>query len=131
MLIDTGGQPIQEDWHYLGDQDWQLQAGTIAPLAVVAAAASVGYLPRPIGALVSSDVSAERLEPYLGGLDIVVVEFPQMHDGQCFVMARALRELGYEGELRAVGHFVAEQLAALTECGFSSIMTISGDVVAA
>lgn len=128
-LIDALGEPIPESWRYLGDEDLQLRAGTIAPFVVVAAAASVGHLPRPIGALVSSDISAERVQPYLGALDIVVVQFPKVRDGRGFTIARALREqYGFEGDIRAIGHFLPDQFTALTTCGFSSIATPSARV---
>jgi uncharacterized protein (DUF934 family) len=101
-----------------------LQAGTVAPFVIVAAAASVGHLPRPIGALVAPDIPAERIEPFLGVLDIVVVEFPKFRDGRGFTIARTLRQrYGFKGDIRARGHILPDQFAALTTCGFSSILT--------
>jgi uncharacterized protein (DUF934 family) len=63
---------------------------------------------------------ARDLLPHLGRLRLIEVNFPVFGDGRGYSAARILREAGYEGELRAVGDVLVDQLAALRRCGFDS-----------
>ncbi len=65
----------------------------------------------------------ETLAPLLDHLDeipLVLVNFPTFMDGRGFSYGRELRERGYAGELRAVGHFMRDQLTYLARCGFNA-----------
>lgn len=65
----------------------------------------------------------EILAPLLEHIDeipLVMVNFPTFMDGRGFSYARELRERGYRGELRAVGHFMRDQLTYLRRCGFDA-----------
>lgn len=65
----------------------------------------------------------ETLEPlfeHLSELALAMVNFPVFTDGRGFSYARDLRERGYTGELRAVGHFMRDQLTYLARCGFDA-----------
>ncbi|TDG13764.1 DUF934 domain-containing protein [Seongchinamella unica] len=65
----------------------------------------------------------ETLAPLLEHIDdipLVLVNFPTFMDGRGFSYARELRERGYQGELRAVGHFIRDQLTYLSRCGFDA-----------
>ena len=61
---------------------------------------------------------ARELLPHLGRLSLVEVNFPAFGDGRGYSSARILREAGYEGELRAVGDVLVDQLAYMRRCGF-------------
>jgi uncharacterized protein (DUF934 family) len=63
---------------------------------------------------------ARELLPYLDRLSLVEVNFPVFGDGRGYSAARILREAGYEGELRAVGDVLVDQLPAMRRCGFDS-----------
>ena len=63
---------------------------------------------------------ARELLPYLERLSLVEVNFPAYGDGRGYSAARILREAGYEGELRAVGDVLVDQLVAMRRCGFDS-----------
>ena len=65
----------------------------------------------------------ESLAPLLAHIDeipLVLVNFPTFMDGRGFSYARELRERGYQGEIRAVGHFMRYQLTYLSRCGFNA-----------
>lgn len=65
----------------------------------------------------------ETLAPLLEHLDeipMVLINFPTFMDGRGFSYARELRERGYTGEIRAVGHFIRDQLTYLGRCGFNA-----------
>ena len=79
---------------------------------------------RSIGAFAASGVTADSIVPFLEKLDLVVVEFPKFRDGRGFTVARSLRERhGFKGDIRAIGHVLPDQFAALVQCGFSTIVT--------
>lgn len=63
---------------------------------------------------------ARELLPHLGRIALVEVNFPVFGDGRGYSAAQILREAGYEGELRAVGDVLIDQLAYLRRCGFDA-----------
>tara|TARA_R110002110_G_scaffold14698_1_gene67635 strand:- start:55074 stop:55541 length:468 start_codon:yes stop_codon:yes gene_type:complete len=73
--------------------------------------------------------TAVQLEPgespaplfdHLNELALVAINFPVFTDGRGFSYARELRARGYDGELRATGHFIRDQLTYLHRCGFNA-----------
>jgi len=76
-----------------------------------------------------SNASAVRIEPgddarlllpHLEQLRLVEVNFPAFTEGRGYSAARILREAGYQGELRAVGDVLVDQIAHMRRCGFDS-----------
>ncbi|ABC62467.1 DUF934 domain-containing protein [Erythrobacter litoralis] len=63
---------------------------------------------------------ARELLPFLDRLQLVEVNFPAFGDGRGYSSARILREAGYDGELRAIGDVLVDQLAYMRRCGFDS-----------
>ena len=63
---------------------------------------------------------ARELIPHLERLELVEVNFPAFGDGRGYSSARILREAGYDGELRAVGDVLVDQLAYMRRCGFDA-----------
>ena len=63
---------------------------------------------------------ARALVPHLDRLALIEVNFPAFGDGRGYSSARILREAGYEGELRAVGDVLVDQLAYMRRCGFDA-----------
>jgi len=61
-----------------------------------------------------------RLGPVLDQVKLVEVDFPRFRDGRGYSSARILREMGYEGELKAVGDVLVDQLLFMRRCGFDS-----------
>ncbi len=64
--------------------------------------------------------SIEPLLVHLEDLSLVAINFPVFTDGRGFSYARELRERGFGGEIRAVGHFIRDQLHYLARCGFTA-----------
>jgi uncharacterized protein (DUF934 family) len=54
----------------------------------------------------------------LDQLTLIRVTFPAFNDGRAFTIARRLRELGYTGQLLALGPVIADQYAMLRRVGF-------------
>lgn len=63
---------------------------------------------------------ARDLLPWLDRLSLVEVNFPSFGDGRGYSAARILREHGYEGEIRAVGDVLLDQLSHMRRCGFDA-----------
>ena len=63
---------------------------------------------------------ARDLLPHLARLQLIEVNFPLFGDGRGYSAARILREAGYQGEIRAVGEVLVDQIAFMRRCGFDS-----------
>lgn len=73
-----------------------------------------------IGIWLESNDEPETLEGQLGNIDIIAINFPKFGDGRGYSIARVVRRLGYEGELRAIGDVLRDQLFFMQRCGFNS-----------
>lgn len=109
----------------------QITSDTWLPAAADAAMAGESQLPtlQQWLALAEEHGSAVQIEPgdgvdallpALDSLALVAVNFPLFTDGRGFSYARELRQRGYQGELRAVGEFLPDQLHYLRRCGFDA-----------
>ena len=77
--------------------------------------------PGGVGVWLDAGDDLEAIAPDLDRLDVVAVNFPKFSDGRGFSTARLLRErYGFEGELRAVGDVIRDQLFYLERCGFDA-----------
>ncbi len=63
---------------------------------------------------------ARQLLPYLDRIALIQVSFPAFTDGRGYSAARILREAGYDGELRAQGDVLLDQIRYMHRCGFDS-----------
>ena len=70
--------------------------------------------------------SIDTLLPNLGTIKCIAVNFPKFRDGRGFTHIRALREHGFTGEIRAIGHVLPDQFMSLCRCGVSSVMLPEG-----
>ena len=73
------------------------------------------------GLAIPNNADLEALRPHLPRLGLIAVEFPSFADGRGFSIARRLRDMGYEGRLRATGPVIADQFAYLLDCGFDEV----------
>jgi len=62
----------------------------------------------------------EALATFLPRLSVIVLPFPAFNDGRAYSIARKLREMGYRGELRAIGNVLPDQLQFMLQVGFDS-----------
>ena len=80
-----------------------------------------------VGVRLKSDESPELVANDLGRFAVVALEFPAFRDGRAYSYARILRErYGFEGEVRAVGDVLREQLHFMLRTGFNAF-EIAGD----
>ena len=63
----------------------------------------------------------EKYIDHLLALPVIAIYFPEFTDGRGFSLATLLRErYGYQGELRALGNILPDQLFYLQRCGFNA-----------
>jgi uncharacterized protein (DUF934 family) len=64
---------------------------------------------------------ADPREVSLEGVDRIDLRFPKFSDGRAFSQAFVLRRrLGFEGDIRAIGDVLIDQLVQMQRTGFSS-----------
>ncbi|PCI87826.1 MAG: oxidoreductase [Hyphomicrobiales bacterium] len=64
----------------------------------------------------------EALSDDLSSIDLIALNFPKFGDGRAFTMAHLLQDkFGFKGEIRAIGHPIADQAQFLFRCGVDSI----------
>ena len=73
-----------------------------------------------LGLRLSNTDKPEALGTFLPGLSLIVLPFPAFNDGRAYSIARALREMGYRGELRATGNVLPDQLQFMLQVGFDA-----------
>jgi uncharacterized protein (DUF934 family) len=76
--------------------------------------------PEAVSVRIEGGDDVRRLGPVLDRLRLVEVDFPRFRDGRGYSSARILREMGYQGELKAVGDVLVDQLLFMRRCGFDS-----------
>lgn len=74
-----------------------------------------------VGVWIDSHEEIEAFAATIAKLPVVAINFPKFVDGRGFSLARLLRErYGYIGEIRAIGHFIRDQLFLMQRCGFNA-----------
>ncbi|MFT5718245.1 MAG: hypothetical protein ACJAWS_001908 [Oleiphilaceae bacterium] len=97
------------------------QTGTLVPKQFWLANVSQFLENDNVGVWLDSDEGPEELEPYLNKLNLIAINFPKFADGRGYSYARILRDrFGYEGELRAMGDILHDQMYYLKRCGFDA-----------
>ncbi|MDJ0612500.1 MAG: DUF934 domain-containing protein [Rhizobiaceae bacterium] len=78
---------------------------------------------------IPNDVHIDSLKGLFENAAMIRIPFPSFADGRGFSLAKQLRQHGYEGTLRAVGHVIADQYGFARSCGFDEV-EIDNDLAA-
>ncbi len=124
MPVLKGNELIEDSWTRITDQEF--------PAGGEPALVGLEHLERdwcifreseaPLGVVLPAGTKLEEVAPYLARLELIAIDFPKFRDGRGFTIARNLRERhNFQGEIRAVGHLIADQYALLLRTGFSSV----------
>jgi len=74
-----------------------------------------------LGVLLASDEEPDAIKGDLDKLAVIAIDFPKFADGRGYSSAHELRTFyDYEGEIRAVGDVLRDQLFQMERCGFNS-----------
>lgn len=110
-----------------------LPAGAvIVPLAVwTARKAELLARSTPVGVWLAAGEGPEAIADDLAALPVIGVHFPKFVDGRGYSTARLLRErYGYQGEIRALGDVLHDQLFLMARCGFDAFALKEGKDIA-
>lgn len=84
-----------------------------------------------LGLLLEPASNPRDLGPEIERFSLIAIDFPKFSDGRGFSLARRVRdELGFSGELRAVGDILYDQLQLLARCGFDAFEITDGATLA-
>lgn len=127
MPLLKNGQIVADAWQRVADGDalpaegpvvvslarWQLEREALKARANEARGR--------IGVLLKSDQPPAAIAPDLAYFDLVALDFPRFQDGRAYTYARLLRERHkFQGELRAVGNVLRDQLLFMRRCGIDA-----------
>ena len=73
-----------------------------------------------LGVWLAPDEDPAALVSHLGHFAVIAVQFPVFRDGRGYSTAVLLRRYGYQGELRAIGDVLRDQLFYLARVGFDA-----------
>ena len=114
MLIDANGA-LEDRFAVIGADDPLPETGPVlVPLARLDEISGQ----RETGIHVGPDQDPRVLPAVFDRVVLISVGFPSFADGRGFSIGRCLRQLGYEGRLRATGPVIADQFAYLLACGY-------------
>jgi uncharacterized protein (DUF934 family) len=132
MPLIRKGETATNSWTFAGGKDEisYTEGGTSLTLSQflneVKTAVSVNT---PVGVRLSPEDDPAELAPYLDKLTLIEVDFPKYTDGRGYSQAQLLRRrYGYEGELRAVGQVLTDQILYMHRSGFDAYDTARADL---
>lgn len=74
-----------------------------------------------VGVQLPGDAEPDVIADDLSQLAVIAIQFPVFRDGRGFSLARILRgRFGFQGELRATGDVLRDQLFFMQRCGFNA-----------
>jgi len=122
---------VSDDWNLLKLADGEtpdavsIPAGKqIVPLQVWLAQKTTLAARADVGVWLASDERPEQLRDDTKSLPVIAVDFPSFADGRGYSIAFNLRaRLGFEGELRAIGDVLRDQLFYMARVGFNAFAT--------
>jgi len=119
------GAVVADRWTLLADAysltDVPERAPVVVPLALWLAERGALRARDGVGVILAPADDPAALAEDAGTLPLIAIEFPQFTDGRGYSTARLLRErYRFEGELRAIGDVLRDQLYLMAECGFDA-----------
>ena len=82
----------------------------------------------PLGIRLRAGQHPQAIARHVQRFALVALEFPKFTDGRPYSYARLLRQrFGYEGELRATGQVLRDQLLFMHRCGFDAFECANAD----
>jgi uncharacterized protein (DUF934 family) len=122
------GKPAKDSWHLL-DASTAVNALTeldgkdvIVPLSCwLTERGLISTRKGQTGVWLDSHEVPAALQDDLPRLPLIALRFPVFSDGRAYSSARELRQnMGYTGEIRAIGDVLRDQLFYMHRCGFNA-----------
>ena len=106
-IINQNGESITDDWGHL-------------PLLSVDDLSSLDN-DASHGLIIKADDNLDAIIPHLHQITYIAIDFAHFADGRGFSWARMLRDEGFTGHLRAIGHIMPDQFRHAMAVGFDDI----------
>ena len=124
-------QVVQDDWTVLRLQEGETADNVdisaekiIVPLKVWQAQRTLIGSRSDVGVWLASDERPESLKDDIAAIPVIAVDFPKFADGRGYSIAYNLRaRLNFQGELRAIGDVLRDQLFYMQRVGFNAFAT--------
>lgn len=133
MPLLKDGKVVADVWTFVED-DAELSPGgcfTVSLGRFVADQDTLLARNEDVGVRLGPADDPELLKPVLDSLNLIEVDFPKYTDGRGYSIANLLRRrLGYQGELRAVGEVLRDQLGFMLRAGFDQVVFDADDAEA-
>ncbi len=122
MQIIKDRQIIDNQWHHLADGETvNSNYATVSVERWKLERDSLRTDMNNIGLRISPEDSIEDILDDLDYFDLICLDFPAFTDGRLFSTARLLRgRYEYNGELRAIGNFIRDQIFFLSRVGVNA-----------
>jgi uncharacterized protein (DUF934 family) len=126
MTLWKNRRRVADDWHVLAD-DAPLPDGDKVVVSLKrwrAERAALAARNAPLGLLIPAGETWNDVVADLPRFPVIVVTIPKYADGRAFSVARLLRERdGYEGEIRATGTYIIDQVPFMMRVGIDAFET--------
>ena len=111
-IINQNGESITDDWGHL-------PLRSVGDLSSLNNDASIAFI-------ITSDDDLDAIlphlnRPHLNRIAHIAIDFAHFADGRGFSWARILRDEGFTGHLRAIGHIMPDQFRHAMAVGFDDI----------
>lgn len=121
VLVKDNKLVSADSWHYLNESNPELVDSTVIDLEYwLENKALLAKGSHKLGLMVDGDVDFELLSSHLSSFDLICINFPVFTDGRGYSLATLIRASGYQGELRACGDVLADQVFYLSRVGFTA-----------
>ena len=119
---------MEDDWQVLRLAEGETAESVAVPVGKVIVPLKVWQAQRAtlqarteLGVWLASDERAEALQTELDKFALIAVDFPKFADGRGYSIAYHLRaRFAYQGELRAIGDVLRDQMFYMQRVGFNS-----------
>ena len=130
MQIIKDQQLVENTWTFIADDSALGDAGDITVSLDRWIADRETLLSRTgkVGVRLAPGKDIEALRADLTKISLIELDFPSFGDGRLFSIARLLRSRdAYQGEIRAVGQYLADQVFYLSRVGVNAFVFSSPD----
>jgi uncharacterized protein (DUF934 family) len=127
--LDTGverlalrfGTHAQRNWVFAGEDALPDGGAVVVPLSRLAEVLAKNNL-EAIGVRILPGEDVRLLKDHLAHFALIELTFPAYRDGRNYSSARILRDqLGYNGEIKAIGDVLVDQLHFMRRCGIDTL----------
>ncbi len=118
---------VQDNWALVQSLTGLPEGNIIVPLALWQSDKEILCQHANLGIWLDSDQEPSHISEDIEHFALIALNFPVFTDGRPYSYARLLRErYGFEGEIRAIGDVLQDQLFYMHRCGFNAFALRQG-----